>query len=173
MPASETVREKRKLNAVDWFLIVAVILCLAAAAVRLWLGPTSGALTKSAEIADYVVSFRISNIRNSSTRYLVEGEEFYIPAPAQYFGSVLGNISVTPALFHMQDAEGRYLSVYAPENGDATRIDVTGAMLVSGCMSENGFLLGGTTPLAVNKTIVLRSAYLYVTITVTDISRAA
>jgi len=170
MPSQAT---RKKLNAVDWFLILALVLCLATAGARMLLGPDSTSLQKSAQEENYVVSFKISNIRNSSTRYLTEGETFYMLNPAQVFGTVLGNISVTPALYYMVDAEGSYVPVYAPENGDATRIDVTGTMLVSGITTESGFLAGGTTPLTINKNVTLRSPYLYVTITITDIARAS
>ena len=170
MPSQTT---RKRLNAVDWFLIVALVLCLATAAVRLLLGPDSTSLQKSAEEEEYVVSFKINNIRNSSTRYLAEGETFYMFNPVQPFGTILGSISVTPALYYLQDVDGNYLSVYAPENGDATRIDVTGTMRVSGITTDTAFLVGGTTPLTINKTVTIRSPYLYVTITITDIARAS
>ena len=61
MPSQAT---RKKLNAVDWFLILALVLCLATAAARMLLGPDSTSLKKSAQEENYVVSFKISNIRN-------------------------------------------------------------------------------------------------------------
>ena len=45
-------------------------------------------------------------------------------------------------------------------------------MRVSGYMSDNGFLLDGLTALSINKAVALRSPFLYVTITVTGITKA-
>ncbi len=166
-------KTKKKLNAMDYFLIVAVVLCLVGAALRMVLGSESGSFTSPVVMEDYIVSYEIRNIRNSSTEYLAENEVFYIDATDQYFGKTTGNPSVTPAQFFLADAEGNYVEAYAPENGDATRVDVTGTMTVSGYMSDHGFLLDGTTSLAVNKSIALRSSYIYVTVTVTDIVKAS
>jgi len=166
-------QKKKRLNAIDWFLILAVLLCLAGAAFRLAVGSDGGTLSAAVTMEDYVVSFKISNIRNSSTEYLGEGAEFYIEETDQYFGKILGNVSVTPARFFLEDASGNFVEAYAPENGDATRVDVTGTMQVSGYMAEGGFLVGGSSTLAINKTVTLRSSHLYVTITVTDIVKAS
>jgi len=173
MNANANKTTKKKLNAIDWFLIFAVVLCLAGSALRLALGSESGSFSTPVVMEDYIVSFKIQNIRNSSTEYLGEAEQFFISSTDQYFGQIEGNVSVTPALFQVSDAEGNYVEAYAPENGDATRVDVTGTMRVSGYMGENGFLLGGTTSLAANKSLALQSKYMYVTVTVTDIAKAS
>lgn len=164
---------KKKLNAIDWFLIIAVVLCLAGSAFRMIVGSEGGTLTAPVTMEDYVVSFKIGNIRNSSTEYLQPETKFYMDSTDQYFGQIQGNVSVTPAQFYLEDAEGNYVEAYAPENGDATRVDVTGTMQVSGYMGEGGFLLDGTTSLAINKTFALRSSHIYVTITITDIVKAS
>lgn len=166
-------KKRKKLNAVDYFIIAALVCCLVGAALRMILGSDGGSLTAPITMEDYIVSFKISNIRNSSTEYLKADEQFYIDTTKQYFGKITGSVSVTPALYFIEDTEGNYIRAYAPENGDATRVDATGTMLVSGYMSDNGFLLGGTTALAINKTLALRSSYIYVTVTITDIVKAS
>lgn len=173
MNANPTQKTKKKLNAIDWFLIIALVLCLAGAALRIALGSESGSFSTPVVMEDYIVSFKIQNIRNSSVEYLSEAQQFYISSTDQYFGQIEGNVSVTPARFQVTDAEGNYVEAYAPENGDATRVDVVGTMRVSGYMSEHGFLLGGTTALAANKSLSLQSSFIYVTITVTDIAKAS
>ena len=169
-------KQKRKLNAVDYFIIIALLLCVAGAALRITIdkaGGTLGALTSPIVQEEYVVSFKISNIRNTSTSYLTPGEVFYVDSTGQFFGTLDGNVSVTPALFYVEDINGNYIQTYAPENGDATRVDVTGTMRVSGYMSDTGFLLNGNTPLTANATKALRSKSLYVTLTITDIAKAS
>ncbi len=173
MNKRETKKSGDTLNALDYFIIAAIILCLAGAAIRTFIGSEGNSLTSQIVMEDYVISYRISNIRNSSTEYLYDGAEFYQHATQQYFGRLTGDVSVTPAQILMEDVHGNLIQTYAPENGDATRVDVTGTMLVSGYMGENGFLLDGATPLAVNKAVTLRSRELYVTVTVTSITKAS
>lgn len=172
MPKNST-RERRRLNAVDYFIIIAVLLCIAGAILRVAVDKAGGSLSSPVVLEDYVVSFKITDIRNTSTEYLAAGEEFYVDSTKQYFGKITDSVSVTPALFYIEDANGNYVQTYAPENGDATRVDVRGTMLVSGYMSDSGFLLGGSAPLAANKDLALRSKNLYVTITITDIAKAS
>lgn len=174
MPTKEN--RKMKLNAMDYFIIIALILCVLGAAIRVALhaaGGLPGTLGSSVVMEEYIVSFKISNIRNTSTSYLTDGEVFYQKTTRQLFGTVEGNVSVTPALFYIEDINGNYIQTYAPENGDATRVDVTGTIRVSGYMSESGFLLNGNTPLVANKAVELLSKNLAVTITVTDIAKAS
>ncbi len=169
---NDTKTKKKRLNAIDWFLIIAVLLCAAAGVLRMIIGSEGGTLTTGVKMEDYIVSFKISNIRNSSMRYLKDGDKFYLASNNSEFGTIEGSVSVTPALYRIEDAHGKYVQAFAPENGDATRVDVTGTMRVSGYMSDNGFLLDGLTALSINRSVALRSPFLYVTITVTGITKA-
>lgn len=174
MPTKE--KRKIKLNAMDYFIIIALILCVLGAAVRFGInaaGGLPGTLGSAIVMEEYIVSFKISDIRNTSTSYLTDGEVFYQKTTRQFFGTVEGNVSVTPALFYIEDINGNYIQTYAPENGDATRVDVTGTIRVSGYMSESGFLLNGNTPLVANNAVQLLSKNLAVTVTVTDIAKAS
>lgn len=173
MNTSSKKKNRKKLNALDYFILLAIVLCLAGAALRMAVGSEGNSLHSQVTMEDYVISYRVNNIRNSSTEYMTEDKEFYLHTTGQYFGKINGSISVTPAMYWIEDQYGALLQAYAPENGDATRVDVTGTMLVSGYMGENGFLLGGTTSLAVNKDLALRSRDLYITITITDIAKAS
>lgn len=173
MNTTSKKKNGKKLNALDYCIILAVVLCLVGAALRMAVGSEGNSLHSQIVMEDYIVSFRVNNIRNSSTEYMTDGKEFYLHATEQYFGKIQGNISVTPAMYQIEDQYGTLLQVYAPENGDATRVDASGSMLVSGYMGENGFLLDGSTSLAVNKSMALRSRDLYITITITDIAKAS
>jgi hypothetical protein len=164
-------KKKTKLNAVDYFIIIAVILCIAGVGLRVMIERNGGSLSSPITMEEYIVSFKIENIRNTSTEYLEEGEQFYLDTTKQYFGEIVGSVSVTPALYFIEDINGSYIQAYAPENGDATRVDAAGTMRVSGYMSENGFLLGGTSMLAPNKKLMIRSKNLQVEITVTGIEK--
>ena len=165
-------KEKARLNAIDWFLLIAVVLCAVLGVLRFVLNRNGDNISGAVTMEDYIVSFKISNIRNSSLRYLKDGTQYYLAANEKPFGTVEGNVSVTPALYRIENAHGEYVQAFAPENGDATRVDVVGAFRVKGYMSENGFLADGTTSVAVNRAVTLRSPFLYVTVNVTGITKA-
>ncbi len=171
MPSLKT--KKLKCNALDYCIIIALVLCLVGAGVRIVLGQNGGNLSSQVAMEEYVLSFKIVNIRNTSSEYLTKGELFYLKSTQQYFGEIADAVSVTPALFYVENVDGQYVPAYAPENGDATRIDVSGTMRVSGYMGSHGFLLGGTTSLAPNKSVQLISKNLSVTIEITDIEKAS
>ncbi len=174
MPKENTsAKRKIKCNAVDYFIIIAIVLCIAGVGLRIAIGNAGGSLSSPVEMEDYILSFHIADIRNTSTEYLDAGEQFYIKSTEQYFGEIADSITVTPALFYVENSEGHYVQTYAPENGDATRVDVTGTMRVSGYMGEHGFLLGGNTNLAANKEVTLRNKNLEVKIVVTGIEKAS
>ena len=166
-------KKRKKLNAIDYFIIAAVLLCIVGVTLRSFIGSEGNHLSSPIVMEDYVISFKISNIRNSSSDYFAPGEKFYIDSTKQYFGEIADTVSVTPALLSLEDINGQYIQTYAPENGDATRMDIAGTMLVSGYMGENGFLLGGSTNLALNKEMAIRSSYIYATIVITDIAKAS
>ncbi len=170
---SNPTKTKKKLNAIDYFILVAVVLCIAGAALRTFIGSEGNSLGGTITMEEYVVSFKVENIRNSSTEYFAPGEKFYLDTTGQYLGEISDAVSVTPALFVFEDVNGKYTQAYAPENGDATRIDMTGTLRVTGYMSENGFLLDGTTALSPNKHIVMRSSFIRVEITITDIAKVS
>lgn len=167
---SNPTNNKKKLNAIDWFIIVALLLCVAGAALRAFIG-TDNSMNGTVTMEKHAVFFKVENIRNSSTEYLTPGEVFYIDATGQYLGEITGNVTVTPAVYMFEDASGKYVQAYAPENGDATRVDATGTLIVDGYMSDNGFLLNGTTSLAPGKEITIRSNFIQVKITVTEIAK--
>ena len=60
-------KSRKKLNAVDWFLILAILLCIVGAVLRMLLGSESGSFTTPVVEEDYIISFKISNIRHIRT----------------------------------------------------------------------------------------------------------
>lgn len=170
---SQPNKTKKKLNTIDYFIIVAVVLCIAGAALRTFIGSEGNSLGGTVNMENYVISFKVMNIRNSSTEYFAPGEKFYVDSTGQYVGEIAGTVAVTPALFLFEDADGKYIQAYAPENGDATRIDMNGTLAVKGYMSDNGFLVDGTVSLAPGKNITLRSSSIRVEVTITDIAKVS
>lgn len=169
---STPTNTKKKLNAIDWFIIAVLLLCIAGAAFRVFIG-SDNSLSGAVTMEKHVVFFKVENIRNSSTEYLAPGAVFYIDSTGQYLGEISGNVTVTPAVYMFEDVNGKYVQAYAPENGDATRVDATGTLIVDGYMSDNGFLLNGATSLAPGKEITIRSNFIQIKITVTEIVKAS
>lgn len=169
---STPTNTKKKLNAIDWFIIAVLLLCIAGAAFRVFIG-SDNSLSGAVTMEKHVVFFKVENIRNSSTEYLAPGAVFYIDSTGQYLGEISGNVTVTPAVYMFEDVNGKYVQAYAPENGDSTRVDATGTLIVDGYMSDNGFLLNGATSLAPGKEITIRSNFIQIKITVTEIVKAS
>ena len=66
---SNPTNTKKKLNAIDWFIIVALLLCIVGAALRTFIG-TDNALSGAVTMEKHVVFFKVENIH-------VSGAEVY------------------------------------------------------------------------------------------------
>lgn len=167
-----TEKSGKGIGALDVFIVLALVLCVAGAALRIYMKRSD--VRDEPQLEDYLISFEVKDIRTTSSELFSDGEVFYIKDTGEAFGKISGNVSITPAELYVTDSEGNYILTYSPDNGDSSRIDVSGTMLVSGYCDENGvFLLGGSTILTPNRTFDLRSKSLTVTMTVTAISKAA
>lgn len=167
-----TTKVRKKLNALDIFIILAVIMCITAVGIRIYMGDKGDIPGKaSVEIEDYIVSFLVLNIRETSADSFVDGDTFIVPPNGEVFGKLINTPSFTPAEMYIENDEGQYILTYSTQEGDDARIDVRGTFLVSGSMTEEGFLLNGKTYIAPNKTITIQGK-INVNITVTDITKA-
>lgn len=162
----------RTLSALDAFIVIALALCVVGAGLRIYIRQ----FVKPEEIKldSYVIAFEIKDIRTTSSEHLGDGETFFLIESGEVFGEISGNVAITPAAIYVTDSEGNYVLTYSPDNGDSSRIDVSGTMTVKGCYNQNGvFLLNGTTILTPNRQFDIRSKTFSVRITVTAISQSA
>ena len=138
-------KNKRRLGALDVFIIIVVIICAVSIAVR-YFDVQESDVNNNVQLENYVLSFEIKNIKDSSAdNYFEKGTNFYI-----------------------EDSGAPNTAT-----GDLYRVDVEGSMDVMGITGSDGrFLLGGNQYIALNKEIKVCSKYLLVTIAVTGITKA-
>lgn len=126
----------------------------------------------SIEIEDYLVSFLILDIRETSADCFNSGDVFVVTG-GDALGTLVDTPSFTPAEIYIENDEGKQILTYSTAEGDDARIDVRGTFLVSGSMTEEGFLLNGKTYLAPNKGVGIQNEKISVAITITDITKAS
>lgn len=167
-------KTKRSVTALDIFAVLFVVLCIAAAALRLTLDFGSGGESKPVELGEYLISYRVSSARTTSTRYFEDGTEFQIADGGGVFGVTDGDITVTPAEYYFENPDGTLTLKYYPENGDESLVDIKGTMRVSGAVdTDTGlFMLNGTGVLAPNMELELSSGEIKATVLVTAINKA-
>lgn len=165
-------KTSRRLGALGWCLILAAVLCLLGAAWRLNI--MSYFVPKAEpELSEYRVSFRVADISATSADYFADGTLFSIAGSGEPFGTVSGNVAVTPAEHLVELPDGTASLVYDSGEGDSARIDVSGTFLVKACVSEDKGLvmLNGKTYLAPNCSVTVYSDVYEVTILVTAVQR--
>ena len=169
----KNTKEKKRLGTLDIFIILALVAVIACVVIRYVLIDSSDVSDK-VELDEYVVSFRVEGIKDSSAnKYMMPGSKFYIKDTNVYFGELLEGLTISDAeeYYEMQNGE----IVIAENNavGDLYRVDVEAKLLAKGKADANGrFLLGGNTYIGVNKKFTLYSKYLLINVLITDISKA-
>ena len=165
-------REKRKgrtPSALDVFVVLIVLACLAALALRLTVG-REGVLPKGVpEKATYSVSFEIAGQRDTAGSEISTGDIFYTE-DGTLFGTLSGSVSRIPARRYTVAEDGTLVMSRSPE-GDGARSDVTGTLAVEGYPVEYGFLAAGTTYIAPNCRISLHTENMTVTARITGIEK--
>ena len=138
-------------------------------------------LKNQRNLKDYVVSFSIQNIRQSTTSYLDINDVVYDGEDGKKLGELIGYsadssnpLRPTPASEYFVDQNGNTVQVFYPdsESMDA-RVDVEGKMLCEGSYSEeSGFLVNGSRYLAPGQTIQVQTEKVTLILTVKEIFEA-
>ncbi len=163
--------KKRIFSALDVFIALLVILAIAAVILRVAFNIGIGG-GDDAKIDEYIVSYTVSSVRTTSSKYFARGTEFRI-ADGDVFGIAEGSVTITPAEYYAEGPDGKLILTYYPENGDDSLVDIKGTMKVSGAphSSSGVFMLNGNMPIAPNSEIEIKSADLTVTVVITDITK--
>ena len=169
----ENRTEKKRLGTLDYFIIFALIAVIVCFAVR-FISTERSSVAEKVELEDYIVSFKVSGIKDSSAKnYMEPGSRFYISDTELYFGELIEGLTIKDAETYYQLHNGEIVIAQNNATGDLYRVDVEGAFLTSGLVDQNGcYLLGGNTYLGVNKTLTIKSKYLKIIIEITDIRKA-
>ncbi len=171
MKKEEGAKKGGRISALDVFIAVLVLMCIAGVIVRVYVGSEGVLPVLDPEISEYAVSFEIKQVKASVSGYLSAGESLWT-SDGTLFGTVGDNVTVTPAQIFVEDSDGKYISVYSSADmGDNSLIDIKGSFSVQGHTADYGFLVNGKTYIAPNYEIELHTEKATVTVTVTGISK--
>ena len=158
-------KSTRKFNVIDAFIIVLVILCVVGvyfrAQISQWIG-----IEKNLE--EYTLSFEISEIRYTSSKYLGAGNKVYIDDTDIYVGEIKDNCTFMPAEVYIENAKGELVRVNYPKD---TYVDVNGKLGCLGFEKEDGFYLNGTYSLVPGSTLNVHTEMMNFSILITEISK--
>lgn len=164
----------RRLTAIDIFIILAVIAAIIAAGLRIWADQNSEQSVIERTDDEYIISFVSYGMRSSSAKLLAGGDMFYLSNGVDEFGKLQGEVSITPAEVYMELENGEYIKTYAEENGDNTRVDVSGEFRVKGCRNFDDLMyINGTFYVAPNMSTTVYNNKMSLTFTVTGIEKVS
>ncbi len=156
-------RNSTRLNLIDFVVLLLAVICLFGAVIRVgqmdWFAGGS-------ELTEHEIYFSVTDIAYTSEDAFVIGDTVTLSDNQAVLGTLKSIDSVLPSALYVKDSDGNILSVNYPES---IRIDVTGTILSLGKMSENGYLLGGTTYLAPGRTYRVQSEHMDFTLSILDI----
>lgn len=152
---------KRRFNIIDILIIIAVIALIAAVAVRY---DFAGNVTTRTETAKAEISFIISNVRKTSSDYLIEGDTVVWTATGMTIGT-LKSISVGDAVRYVERTDGTVAKQY-----DYDRSDISGVIEASGLFTDDGFMLAGSRYIGAGLEIPVTTDHASMTMTVMGIT---
>lgn len=165
--------KKTRLGALDVFIIAAVLVCAVSVGLRMFMTRSSD-LDKNVKLDDYIVSFKVMGIRDSSAKnYLHKGTNFYLDENDTFFGTLREGVTVNDAEAYYEMPDGSIVLASNNASGDLYRVDAECTLEVSGKTDADGrFLLNGNKYIGINKELLIYSKYLSITVLVTDIAKA-
>ena len=168
------MENKKRLGALDVFIIIIILVCMVSVGFRIFANRTSE-VGESTQLDNYVVSFKVMGIRDSSARnFMTKGTKFYLNDSNAYIGSISeGNITITDAVRYYDLMDGTTVKASNTATGELYKVDVEASFDAQGKIDSNGrFLLGGNQYIGLNQELQIHSKYLSITILVTGINKA-
>ncbi len=166
-------KQAKRLNALDWFIIIIVLVCAVAIGIRFF-SVRGSDVNDKVELENYVISFEILDIKNSSAQnYMDAGTNFYLQETNEFLGTLREGITVRDAQTFYEMPDGTIVWAQNTATGDLYRVDVEASLDARGKLDANGsFLLGGNRYIGMNKEVKIYSKYLAVTALITGIVKA-
>ncbi len=158
----------------DVFIIIALISCVVAAGFAFVFKRDNGeALVRENDKEEFAVTFECSEISQFHARLLKDGDMYYLPDNSD-FGKLSGNVTITPAVVYTQRSDGTYIRTYAPENGDDTKVDVSGTVIVKGVRDPNGILkIGNNFDAVPGHAFTMHSSTVSVQVSITAVEKVS
>ncbi len=155
--------KNKRFNSIDVFIILLIVLCIAAIYFR---GTVASWIGVEKELDEYKITFEVKQIKSTSDKYLITGNDVYMAN-----GGLLGKLSEKsslPSKVFVKDQNGKQVEVSYPKD---TYIDVTGSLTCKGITNDDGFYLNGTYSISPGTVLNVYTDMLDFTITVTDIAK--
>lgn len=174
MKSEKNTEKKSGASVLDIFIILALLMCVTATVFAfVFKQNTAEKNVTEAQLEDYVLSFRVDSMRQSTMNMIEAGDTFYTEN-SKDFGTLQDSLTMTPAVVYVQKDDGTYVKTYSPENGDYTKWDVSGTFTVKGIRNSNGiFLLNGNVELAPNKSYTVINDTVSMSLLVTAIEKVS
>lgn len=168
-----TKEQKKRLGALDIFIILAIIACLVSVGLR-FVATRNSSVGNNVQLENYIVSFKISDIRDSTAKnFMDKGTNFYLKDSGLLLGSLREGNTISDAEKYYYLHDGEIVRMTNSSTGDLYRVDVEGGFDCMGTMSADGtFLLNGNQYIGVNQELNIYSKYLAVTVKITGISKS-
>ncbi len=152
-----------RMNSADLMILMLCIVCIVGMVLRF------GVLEKIENEANAdaaAVTVLIEGVSSTSKDLLALRDNVYIGDGSPITGSVSSILSVAPSPVYEYGDDGSITQM----NSVNGKVDIRAVLSVNGRMSESGFLLEGTTYIAPNMTLSLKTEKLSVIATVIDVT---
>lgn len=165
--------KNRRLGALDIFIILALAACIISVGMR-YISVRNSSVSKNVQLENYIVSFEVSDIRDSSAKnFMEQGTNFYLQESGALLGSLREGITISDAENYYEMPNGEIVRVTNSGTGDLYRVDVEASLECTGTMNESGsFLVNGNQYIGINQELKIYSKYLAITVKVTGITKA-
>lgn len=164
---------KIRIGALDIFIILAVLVCVIAIGVRVYMNANSE-VGEQVALENYVVLFKVHDIKDSSAQnYFEPGTNFYLDDTDAIFGTIREGLTISDAEKTYEMPDGQVVVAQNNATGDLYRVDVEASIDATGKIDADGrFLLNGNTFIGVNKELKIYSKYLEITVVITSVEKA-
>ncbi len=139
---------KKRFNIIDFMIILVVFALVFSIALRYNLADRVGLRSRTDEAT---ISFLVLKASPSTIDAFVTGDVFYIDQNSVVLGT-LQNAQSSEAEQYHENEDGAMILSYT-----SAYIDIRGEIKASGTLTESGFMLNGTTFIAPNKKITVKS----------------
>lgn len=165
--------EKKHLGALDIMIIILILAVFGSVAFR-YLNIRNSDVASGVQLDNYIITFEISDIRDSSARnYLETGTNFYFDDNDQFFGTLREGKTIQDAAKFYELSDGEIVYVSTDVTGELYRVDVEASVTAKGKIDADGrFLLDGSRYVGLNREVKIYSKYVSYTVLITGITKA-
>ena len=167
-------KKKTRFGVFDAIVIVFLAACVVAVGFGYYFKKTSGDLRVSEEDKEeYAIKFECYDVAQSHAQLLKDGETYYLPDNSE-FGKLSGKVTITPALYYAEKDDGTFVRSYAPDNGDQTKVDVSGTVMTKGARNSRGVLIIGNDFEAIpGSSFIIHNSTVSIRVSITSVEKAS